>query len=464
MSPSSQNRNRHFPLVFAVALASLALAGCNNDSDTSAEATPDEAGPSLPELSEQAVRPLVFVHGGAGSAAQYLSQAQRFASNGYPEELFFAFEYPGVAPHDPAALDDFVDEIIASTGEDQVYLVGHSLGTTIGLSGSGYLADPARAAKVAGYILIDGLATPDCLNQVPCLAIFDNADDDPIPGHSVFLDEQEHVESATSAESFAHQFRFLTGEKPAVTRITPQDGPVQVSGRAVIFPANTGTEGATLEVWPVDPDTGHRNADDPLTTTTIGADGWWGPVELEPDSRYEFALLRDHRQDMHFYHQTPIRNTTMLRLNASAADSEILTNTNAGPGHATLVVTRQREWIANAAQGQRDELLISTRSPQWGTEEPANVIVDGVGNQEIALHLHDDASTPAMTSLDLLPWFPEQPFQTGVDVYMPATAEPDGTITLRSHPRGNEDAAQVINVPNWASDDHRISVIFNDWW
>jgi len=37
--------------------------------------------------------PVIFVHGGAGSAAQFESQAMRFTSNGYPAECIMAFEY-----------------------------------------------------------------------------------------------------------------------------------------------------------------------------------------------------------------------------------------------------------------------------------------------------------------------------------------------------------------------------------
>jgi triacylglycerol esterase/lipase EstA (alpha/beta hydrolase family) len=37
--------------------------------------------------------PIVFVHGAAGSAAQYETQARRSDSNGYPARYVHAFEY-----------------------------------------------------------------------------------------------------------------------------------------------------------------------------------------------------------------------------------------------------------------------------------------------------------------------------------------------------------------------------------
>jgi hypothetical protein len=39
------------------------------------------------------LRPVIFVHGSSGSAIQFETQAMRFTSNGYPQQLLFAFEY-----------------------------------------------------------------------------------------------------------------------------------------------------------------------------------------------------------------------------------------------------------------------------------------------------------------------------------------------------------------------------------
>lgn len=458
--------------VLATLLSGIALVGCNSDSSSSSDDDADP-GTSPPELPEDVIRPLVFVHGGAGSAAQYMSQAMRFSANGYPEDYIYAFEYPGVAPHNPAELDAFIDNVLAETGEDQVYLIAHSMGTFVGYEGplsaaipsyTGYLMVPEYAAKVAKYVGLDGRTAETCPGDVPCLGIFDADDGRSLGDNNAYLEDQEHVETATSARSFALQFGFLTGEEPTYTRIVEQDGPVSISGRAVIFPDNTGTGGATVEIWPVDPDTGMRSAQTPVETYSIGADGQWGPAELSPDQHYEMTLIRDGHSDLHFYLQAFPRNTRFVRLNASDTGSQILANTHTGPDHSTLVVTRQREWIADAPDGERDELWISTASPQWGDQDPVNAIVEGVINSNIGLHIHDDESTPAHSSLELLDWFPDQPFQSGIDVYMPATDEPDGTITLHSVPHGNGEAEQVINVPNWPSDSDRISVQFNDWW
>jgi hypothetical protein len=92
------------------------------------------------------------------------------------------------------------------------------------------------------------------------------------------------------------------------------------------------------------------------------------------------------------------------------------------------------------------------------------VLTDFVGNAAIGLHVHDDAATPRATSLAALPYFSGQPFQDGIDVYLPASASesPDGTITVTNIPRGVSDRPQTLNVPNWPSDRHSISVMFAD--
>jgi hypothetical protein len=68
-----------------------------------------------------------------------------------------------------------------------------------------------------------------------------------------------------------------------------------------------------------------------------------------------------------------------------------------------------------------------------------------------------------MTTLDLLPYFPTQPIQSGADIYLPAADPTDGTITVTSYPRGDRTKPQVLNVPNWRSSQHFISIIFSDY-
>jgi hypothetical protein len=133
-----------------------------------------------------------------------------------------------------------------------------------------------------------------------------------------------------------------------------------------------------------------------------------------------------------------------------------------GPNHTALVVIRMREWYAHddadLPGDQSDVLTVTT-----GDRGPVNVLTGFVGNATIGLHLHDDAATPGQTTLAALPYFSTQPFQSGVDVFVPASADARGTVTVRNIPRGDTSRPQTLNVPNWPSDLHSVSVVFTDY-
>jgi pimeloyl-ACP methyl ester carboxylesterase len=442
----------------SVAIAAAAGAG-GGVSPATAQTEPgvnEDGVDPLPPLPDDVALPIVFVHGFAGSAQQYESQAIRFAANGYPQDRIVAYDHDG-AGLDIAGyvrgLDAVVNATLAEFDADQVYLVGHSRGTFVS---SSYLGDAARAAKVAKYIALDGSACP---TVVPCRAITQANN----PG-------QAHVEVATSKESFAAQYEFLVGQPPAVVDIVPQRQPVELAGRAVNFPANSGREGATLDVWEVDADTGARVADTPHATFELGANGDFGPFTVDQGAHYEWVLSAPGSDvQHHLYLQPYTRSSHLVRLLSSPPDGPTRANTNVGDGHAAVIAMRMREWYgtddADLPGNQSDILEIGTRGP--GIDQaPVNVIAGRMGNGTIGLHFHDDAATPGQSTLAALPYFSTQPFQNGADVYMPASASadaPDGTITITNVPRGRTDRPQTLNVPNWPSSGHTISVVFTDY-
>ena len=108
-------------------------------------------------------------------------------------------------------------------------------------------------------------------------------------------------------------------------------------------------------------------------------------------------------------------------------------------------------------------LEISTKSPA-GDRPAVNAMTAAAGAKNaIGVHIHDAAASPGDSSLEALPWFSGQAFQYGVDVFMPAADPPNGTITIKNFPRGDMSKPQVINVPNWKSSTHFMSVVFNDF-
>lgn len=435
--------------VLAALLALLAfVAACTSDSDGGdvSEETAESSAPAgtdnLPPLPDDVALPIVFVHGFAGSAQQIESNAMRFVANGYPEDRIVAYDHDGAGLQIEAyaaGLTEVIDQTLAESGVEQVYLIGHSRGTSVS---NQFLADPAQAAKVAKYVAIDGRPCPE--GPVPCIA----------PVQAQFPG-QTHVEVATSKESFAAQYEFLVGAAPEVVDVVPQNDPVEISGRAVNFPANTGRE-ATLDIWAIDPETGARAGDEPHASTELGPDGEFGPIELENGAHYEYALTSDSSEIVHhLYLQPYVRSSNFVRLLSSEPDGPVRTSTNTGDDHSALVITRMREWHA---EGDADVLQLSVDGG-----EPVDVITDFVGNDGIGLHVHDDVATPGETTLAPLPYFSEQPFQSGIDVHLPSSPDADGTITATNLPRGDASRPQTLNVPNWPSSGHTVSLVFTDW-
>src|SRR5690606_26324290 len=130
------------------------------------------------EQLRQDVRPVLFIHGGAGSASQFESQAQRFRANGYPLGHLAVYEYntaTGQDPFDPAQaaernaqINTIIDQLLLSTGADKVHLMGHSMGTRVRLV---YLSEQGNAAKGGEDVSIDGTATEGLPGGVPTLGL-----------------------------------------------------------------------------------------------------------------------------------------------------------------------------------------------------------------------------------------------------------------------------------------------------
>ncbi|HEY8544113.1 MAG TPA: hypothetical protein VIL36_03665 [Acidimicrobiales bacterium] len=435
-------------VVVTVAVRPASATGAASDATAAAAPAAGVVGAATATRAAQPANPLpiVFVHGYLGSGAQYRSQAMRFDSNGYPADRIRAFDYSS----DASGLDDFIDAVRAEFGVSKVRVAAHSLGTVVML---GYLLNPFQAAKVEKYVALDG-ASPICIWGTQCTSI------------TAAELGQTHIEASLSPESFARQYQFFTGQAPRTTNITTQTGSIQIAGRALNFHVNTPATGATGQLWPIDPATGHRTTSSPVATFTIGADGNFGPLTVTSGQSYELALQRSGTGVMHYYFQPFTHSTYLLRLQVPEAGSDEFTNTNVGPGHAAAVVLRYREWWRASSHGNRlDNLLIGTTGP--GGSQPPIDVLRRVTADVAGIHVHDDTASPRQSSLDPLSYFSSQPFQTGVDVYMPGSNPATGTITFANDPRGDATRRQVINTPNWASlvgtTRHGMLVEFNDY-
>lgn len=448
----------------------MMLGACSDSSDRRAPPTP-----------EAELLPIIFVHGQSGSAQQFETQAMRFTSNDYPQELLFAFEYDTGQPDNPLAdLDAFIDKVLAETGESRVYAIGHSRGTSVWTT---YLEDPGFDApdKVARYVNIDGRSPEELPGGVPTIGIWgewntadsgfnrseDNSDTliGPDPESNYHFGDKSHTEVATSAEAFALAYEFLTGVAAQTTDVTEIDsGLVSVAGRAVFFPENVGFEGVPLEVWEIDPDNGQRIADSPVQSAIIPASGDFGPFSLQAGTHYEFALLRDATEALpvdtvhHFYMEPFYHDNYFVRLQSSSPGGSIEAYIPRWENSAGLVMLRQKEFWGD--QGAvADELFVNGVNILTPAISPRAV---GAGSGVNLAVFAFDADGDNETDLDKGELFPFNAltFLTGADVFIPAQAGGTGVTEITLVHRGGRETR--FNIPNWPSADNRVSVMFRD--
>ena len=436
------------------------------------------AGASLPTLAaaEEQLLPIVFVHGGSGSAAQYEHQAMRWASNNYPNVVRALDRFDASIQPYNEQMDDFFDAVMAETGDDQIFVLSHSFGS---LLMKDYLnSSPERSAKVAKFISLDSSSAgenPECPGNpgpVDCIGIYREENPNYMGPNTYRLPLHGHTQCVTSEESFAIQYEYLTGEEPETTLVLPEPpGQVDISGRVVYFPANIGLE-STLQIWEIDGDTGARIAAVPKRVIEVDSTGYWGPVNVNGKKHYEFTLYRNDIEIItHYYFQPFLRDDHLIRLLASPPDSSTWLFTEMGPDHAALVILRYFEWWNDQETGN-DTLRVTSTSPAWD-DDPLNptpptldllsnpLVAPRIGNK-LGIHTHDDG-TDKISSLELIFPFYLAAFQTSADIWMPATEPPDGTISFVSEPRGDTSLPQTINIANWASEDHRVLVQFNTY-
>ena len=400
------------------------------------------------------VRPMIFVHGFFGSGQQFEAQALRFASNGFPADHIHMFEhdslvYPESQDDVWARLDQTIADVLAASGSDQVDLLGHSQGT--GLV-QGYLnSDPARAEDVARYVNLDGSAGGTVPENVETLAIWGEGDPArEIPGaRNVQFADQAHTEVVNSPETFVEIHRFLTGEEPAFDSVVrePADE-IVVSGRAILFPQNTGAADARLDIFEVDAETGHRIDEVPEATFELSGDGGWGPFDADGDAFYEFALTREDAGTHHVYLQRFVRSDPWVRILTSEPDGLADSFWERSDDHANMVVLRNKEWWGDQGAAS-DSLEVSGREIMTGTISPRS-------NRTIGIFVHDEG-VDGQSDLGE----PVSPFGisflTGVDLHLPATNPPDGTIGVVTTPRRG-DGQEAVCTPDWASSTDRISI------
>jgi hypothetical protein len=400
---------------------------------------------------------VLFIHGIEGTGAQFESQKMRFMSNGYPERWIDAVDYDSTrAVGDKSQVHAQIDQAIAAlkqrTGRSTVDVVAHSLGTTVmnDYFTSGSMA-AQRRANVGRYVNVDGQSNNP---GVPTLAVWAGRG---TPGRkmdgatNVTIPNQTHVQAATSAESFVEYYRFLTGKAPAHD-IVPENGQVNVAGRALIFPQNTGLPaGATLEIWPVAAATGQRTGSSPVARIALPGSGDFGPVRVETGRRYEFVILRPGVSTLHYYYEPFVHSDHLIRLLYSDAVEAAIQRSER---HVSGLVLRYKELWGN--QGSQNDIL------SFNGTNACNAAICPISKQVNALFFYDrnlDGRTD-LSSPD--PAFSQLPFITGADIFLPAARPPNDTVSVSLTSRG-VGPVRTLSFPNFPSTLEGAVLQFNDF-
>lgn len=127
---------RHTAILLGL-LVAVVLPACGDDesptktnSDAAIQEDPDASKPDAskpddpePTDDDPNTLPIVFVHGFAGSASQFDSQAQRFVANGFPADRLYAYDHDGESLDFGGfvtGLDKIVEEALAKWKVSQI--------------------------------------------------------------------------------------------------------------------------------------------------------------------------------------------------------------------------------------------------------------------------------------------------------------------------------------------------------
>jgi hypothetical protein len=167
----------------------------------------------------------------------------------------------------------------------------------------------------------------------------------------------DHREVAYHWRAFAEMLLFIAGRAPARLDVVPEARPVLnglVTGVAGGQQTNRPVEGATLEIFRTDPDTGVRMGE-AIHRRTTGADGVWGPVTVEPGWTTEWVLASPGHTVTHIYRSPFPRSSDVIHLRParglSAAEREA--------GGGVVLMTRPRGYFGLP----RDAIFLDGREP-----------------------------------------------------------------------------------------------------
>jgi pimeloyl-ACP methyl ester carboxylesterase len=379
----------------------------------SALAQPAPAAPAATE-----VPPILFVHGNGDHAALWMTTLWRMESNGVARDRMSAINFTDplartddkVEQPDRSSTDDqrrelgdAIKELKRRTGAPRIAVVGNSRGgypirNTI-KNGGGADISHAVLCGVPNhgvYDWDDGLGG-EFNGRGPFLRGLNEGESEVTPGTAfltlrsdgidkyaqadgrfvgkpgtptgitpegpalkgatnLVLGAIDHRETAFSPRAFREIYKFIAGREPSRIEIVPE-AEVKLSGLVTGTPGGVQTNrpvsGATVDVFRVSAETGER-VGGPIHSSQTGADGRWGPAQVDPSWYLEIVLTSPGSVTTHFYRSPFPRSSDIVHLRAARplgpADAE------AG---AVVLMSRPRGYFGLP----RDVVLIDGKEP-----------------------------------------------------------------------------------------------------
>lgn len=136
---------------------------------------------------------------------------------------------------------------------------------------------------------------------------------------NLVLGALDHREVAFHPRAFREIYKFIAGREPARIAIVPEQSVKLgglVTGTPGGAPTNRPVAGATVDVFRVDPETGERKGN-AVHSAKTGADGRWGPAQVEPSWSLEFVLTSPDAPTTHIYRSPFPRSSEIVHLRAA---------------------------------------------------------------------------------------------------------------------------------------------------
>ena len=375
-----------------------------------------QAPPAAPSASE--IPPILFVHGLGDHAPLWITTMWRMESNGVPRGRMVAINFPDpLARADDTKpepnksstedqrreLGEAIKGLKRRSGAPRVALVGNSRG---GYCIRGYIKN-GGAGDVSHTVLCgvpnhgvfdweEGLGN-EFNGRGPFLRGLNEGESEVTPGTAfltlrsdgmdkyaqadgrfvgkpgtptgitaegpalkgatnLMLGPVDHRGTAFSPRAFREIYKFIAGREPDRIAITPE-AEVKLSGLVTGTPGGIQTNrpvtGAAVEVFRVSPETGERIGG-ALHSSQTGADGRWGPAQVDPSWYLEMVLTSAGSTTTHFYRSPFPRSSDIVHLRAARP----LGPADAGAGSIVLM-SRPRGYFGLP----RDVVLLDGKEP-----------------------------------------------------------------------------------------------------